>query len=668
MTAVRTASLRWFPVALTVMLAACSSSSTGTPEGFSVSAAGFDALLFRWSPPRGGADSYDLDGRVGNDPWEEVQHGIPSDIVAGTLSLNPATPELLAFGFRLRAVKGGKASGWTETTFFRGVRPPAITGTAVAVAGDGYTRTGPITVTWQNLSSIATEVQVERGAQPASGAYVALPAAFGATSYVDDEAVEATLYEYRVRYGAAGTWSDWATRTTTEAIDLLLPTQLTVTPLGSGEGVRVSWTPRSTRSNYQYVSRWPAWPGGGDSLPQVSPTTSELVDLLPSYWPVLRYQVVTVRTDYFPSTVWGDVAFVQPFTLLGPPALRASSRSLMAGESFARDAQGGFHVGSQGLAQPFVSRATAAGSEVHALDGFVYNKGPPRLGVDGGDHLHAIYARVGASPSGPPIVTHEWHDGTAWQREDVPVSMPGDTTAAMFWAGVARTGAVHVVVSDTSGAAQHAFKEAGTWSTGTILAGGFDLFLGLQFGVASDGTAYTLTTGEVGSISEWHLRVRPPGGAWGGEVAIPGATSSSDAWLVPADAGNAAVVYGVSGADVFSTDLFFTRRQGTGGFSTPELVVNRPFNGSSFAVWPASSADGTYAAFAVDISPDASTPAKTRLLVRDAAGTWSQTTPGPGTARSWLLGFDATGKLWALGNFSWLDPTPVPYAVFEELN
>jgi hypothetical protein len=646
-------------------LALACSSGPGTPVGFSVIAPDFDILQLRWSPPSGGADSYDLEGRVGSEPWEAVERGIPGDAIGGTIGLEPATPELLTFGFRLRAVKHGKHSGWAETTYLRGVRPPMMVGANIAKSGDGFTRIGPITVAWTNRSSVATEVQLERAPATAAPVFLPLPVTHGALSYVDDDAAEMTTYQYRARYGTAGIWSEWATLTLSEMIDLLPAKGLTVSSLAGG-GVRVSWTPRSARANRQALLRWKAFPGYGEPLPALSPTASEYEDPLDSQWPVLRYQVVTDRSDYPPATVWSEVAVVRPFTLSGPPVLGASSISLRAGESFVRDGVGRFHVGSQGYSQPFVSRATASGSEERVLSGFVFNQGPPRLGVDADDHVHVVYGRAGAQPTDPPILTHEWHDGTSWVSEDVPGPFPAGIYS--YWAAVAAgTGAIHVVLPSVEGLLLHAVKESGAWTTASLPATQAAA-LQQSFGVAPDGTAYEVVAGTTNSVSDCRLRVRPPGGSWGDEEIIPACLRPTSVWLLPANEGRAAVVIGVDGPDVISTDLLLVRRQAAGGFSPVELIVNRPFNGSTFEVWGASSADASRAAIAVDVSDDLNTSARSRLLLRDsgAAASWREVTPGPGTARSWVLGFDAEDKVWVLGNFSWLDLGLVPYAVLEE--
>lgn len=636
-------------------------------------AAEFDVLALTWTRPAG-ADGYDLEARAGAEPWGRVLSGMPRDAIGATVQLRPETPELVQLSFRVRATRGGATSPWTEAAFLRGIRPPTNVKAVVAKAPDGVTNAPPVTVTWTNQSSAATALQLERAPAKSDGSPVfsALPAEFAAQAFLDRDPIEATPQTYRIRYGAAGVWSDWAEATLFETVDLIPARDLAVTPLPGG-GVKVAWRPRSLRADLQRLARWSFGPGNedfGTGFTDLPADASEYVDPIASYFPVLRYQVRTVRTAYFPSTVSSEIAVVAPYTVPGPPSLAASGPFMPRGESFARDAAGRIHLATQGSgSQAKVLRARADGWDELPLDGFEMNQGPPRLALDAQGRLHALYVRE-VPGTDPPvrILTHARDDGAAWQREDVPLAPPDYGTA--YWLGVESDGAVHVAVLRFPAGAQlridSADRDASGWTEGTIPPSDLGFQVSASFASAPDGTAYQLVVGEdPGSSYECRLRVRMPGAGWGSEESVPGCTARG-AWLLPANGGRVAVVHGAPAADA-GDDLYVARRSAEGGFAAPEYMVHRPHSGAELRVAAASSSDGARAAVILSVlDPTGRLEQDTLVVSRVNGAGWDRSVLGPSTARAWALGFDVGDKLWALGSFSLLDEGLVPYALYLE--
>jgi hypothetical protein len=637
--------------------AACAGGGSGPPpdvEGFTASEVDFGTVRLAWLPRSGVADGYELDGRAGGGPWQSIATPatLPGTAAGANVTTAADTPELTALSFRIRRVRSGTPGSYAQTDLLHGVHPAADVAAHAAElpSGSGVpTRVTPVTVSWTNASRVATALHLERAIATSALAdrdWVALPVAFGATSYADDDVRDDVSYLYRVRYGAGDVLAAPALSPVV-AVDLALPTRLTITAIAGG--YRVSWVNHSAAATNVVVTRAPA-PQAPPVATFLLPSADHLDDLAPSFFPTTRYAVTIQRGAPSFASARGPVAGLpEPPTVAGALPLAAAIALLPGSVHVARDAAGQFHlagIGAQGLA---VHRPTGSTWDTHTeapLTAIVH----PGVAVDGGRHPHVLFTRGSSSPD-----AHVWHDGAAWQVEDLP-----SASCASDAFGVSDDGRVHLLCHDVqSGAVTYRVRD-GAWSAPeTPAVGTVQSFepVASAFAVARDGTAYLLRGGMGGPDAARSLFVvllqRSPAGTWTElsrqvtPVTLPrGQIFLTSVWVLPRASGHAAFLYVVPGDRLELVDV------GAAGLGAPEVVLEgAPASMTALNLAPAMTDDGARAHV---IYARGSTGDPLTLRVRTPTG-WQDEAFSPAPLSPVMTGYDASGKAWAIASFDGFD-------------
>jgi len=623
----------------------------------------FDLVHLSWTPASG-EDGYELEWRVGAGGWQVLNPWIGSGAAEISLAIDPATAERTQLLFRLRAVTRGQPSRWSnDALLLRGIRPPS---SFAAEMGVQYTtRTGPVIVTWTNASQVATEIQLERTPLDGGGnltTWSALPeATLEAGRYVDHLLEDGLAYAYRVRVGDAGLWS-FLRQEQTPAVDLAAPWGLHA--VVADDGVRLTWTNQSTTAEtatvLRYTGEWPWW----DLVVDLPAVPDSWVDDLP-VWPAATYQVTVARPGVYlyAST---ELAQVEPFTLTGPPALAASARHMPEGEWVARDASGRFHVAQHVYQSPRIHRAASSGHETYVLPG-AYRLAAPGVALDGQGWPHSVFLRD-ATGSTLTEVVHAWWNGTAWESEVVATDdvAPGGSTTEQAWFELDSAGALQVLyrrleafpAQDTL---VHVARDRAGWAETVVTTPSVPDFArwSATFAVASDGSAYVAQIGQSVALSRSLalLCTRSSSGAWSDEIVPVGSFDFDGPWLAAGVGGNAALTFTSRFVDV---DVISVMKLG-GTWGAPELVTTRTPGGSSLDLAAAGSSDLSKLALSVWSG------GRTDVLIRGDSG-WQGVTVGPSNVLRGWLGFDASGKAWALFPMDSASlAQTMPYSFFDEM-
>jgi hypothetical protein len=631
-----------------------SGSEPDAPSGFAAAASpgDFDAVVLSWSP-QGGVDGFELHGRIGGGPWEPLGAPIPANAVGGTLVVDPSVRELTRFTFRLRARAGSRTSAWAETAFLRGVRPPS--NVTADVATQGGWRTGPVTVTWTNVSQVASDVRVERARYDAPETWkpVAL-ATLLASAYVDHLVEDAARYRYRVRAGTADLWSEARSTGWAGAIDLAAPWGLEAEVVTSG--VQLTWTNQSTTATSASVHAWLVDPWDRRTV-AVHGVPSSALDATEPVWPAAQYQV-EIRRDL--ARARSNVAPVPPFTLDGPPALAASRVLLPAIGWITRDAAGGFHVLASDASGTRIHRALAGGGhEIHAItDGS--SPVSPKIVSDASGHPHTVLERYVAY--GVVDVVHERWTGATW---DADVVLTGASVSSDPLFALGSDGSLHLLYEPSVAPLVHALRAGGVTTTTevpTTSMPGFSSSVA-ALGVGADGTAYVAQIGfgaSSGTTPALVVSSRAPDGTWSDETLAVGANLSCLA-LAPGTGGDLALAFCRDDVTYEDDVLVVERRQGA--WTLPEAVVTQPSSGYGFDLVFAGAPDLSTLVLSIG-----SNGLPSALHVRSDAG-WKHVTVGPTSARP-FVGAGASGA-WALFRHadyaSSTAPVPYPYSLFAEI-
>jgi hypothetical protein len=629
------------------------------PSALSISPSGFDQVVVDWPRIPGVADHFRLEMRVEGGEWVEADSGWPMRLVSVDLSL---LPEQVDVAFRLQLQRAGAVSAYTEARWRRGIRPPSGFAARAPTGLPGSPPAGTVALSWTIASARSAQVELMRAPDlGAARSWSFLPAPpAGATAAADTEPPEAVPVVYRIRSVAAGEVSDWVEATADGTVPLLPAVGLRA--VREPGGVRVTWTARSRRATGQVLERMALdgflQPEAAFPLP--ADATSYL-DPDPDPWPVRRYRVATDSGPTSVERVTSAPAVIEAWLVPGPPDVRAGSVLLPWGASFARAPDGSFHVaGFEGFAAR-VHRREAGAWAVHDLPDGVFDV--PALRVDAQGVLHTLYVVPGVTPA-PPALRHDWHDGQGWRSEEVPAALPSNFVPPV---DIDAAGALHVLALRTGGDAipgDHWVGQGGSWASEAIPAPDTAAGFLAAFRVASDGTAFALYWAS-GSPSECRLQIRPAGGVWGATELVPGCGTARARHLIPGDGGLATVVLQVDDGLV-ATELWAIRRSAGGGYQVPERIDRLPPAGASLVF--TSSAAGERVAFVASAFLSTE-PFPDVLCARGAgaSGTWGAIRLGPGRARTWTLGFGASGKVWALGGFEFgTSGPPLPHALFEE--
>lgn len=643
-----------------------SGSPPDPPQALTAAAYDYDhgGVYLAWDAPLA-YERYEVEWRIGAAPWQPAllaQWG-PT---AGRVDVGDL-PEDTPLAFRLRGSVAGTYSGWSDEAAVRlAIRGLTSFAAEVGRSPTSWTRTGPVTLTWTNASAIATELLLERatvvGSEQPTG-WAPLPGAVLSSGvFVDEDLQEGIAYAYRARAGTGGRWSA-AAEVRAEAIEFAAPCCLRA--VKEDGGVQLTWTNRSSSTEAITVARFLTDWGSYDRTATLPAASDGWFDPTPLLWPATRYRVTATRQGAFQyEAASSGIGQLEPFVLVGPPALAAAGLRLPEGEWYARDAAGGVHL-AQGVYQsPRIHRATGTGWETHVLadaDAFAN----PGILVDAEGAPHTVFIRGSPYGTTEGEIVHAWWEGGAWQSEVVATDLvaPGGARAR-FGLG---SGGVQVLYRrsepfpDPDSLVHVAAGGEGTVMTVVTTPSVPDFSRSsASFGVATDGTAYVAQLGTSASLSQrlLLLSTRSAGGVWSEEIVPTGAATLDGPWLAPGEAGDVAIVHTRDGGNIGDKEVRVVRKQG-GTWLESELVTTRPHDGFTPELAFAGTADLARLALVSWSS------GRTDLHVRDGSG-WKGVTVGPSSVSRAGLGF-VSGGAWALFPHDSAAQGLVPYSLFEEV-
>jgi hypothetical protein len=640
---------------------------------------GYARFQLSWRA-QGSYQWFEIEAQEGDGPFQPVTdaNGAPLAWYAPSIVLDVVdAPELQSLAFRVREVLGGALSGWSAVATARvGVLPVTDLTATPGIGPDG--KAGPpITVRWTSPSAIDAEIAVERALDPfASGAFGAWsPIAAGRDAAIDVPPTDGATYRYRVRRGREGLWSSWVETGTYYPV--LAPIDVRVEAVVNGDGTatgfRITWRNRSVVADGIAILRTSQWTGPIATLPA---DATSYVDHFPA-WSSWRYQVeATVG-----ATSWlgaqSDVAEPPPFLIPGGPPVEAGSVELPCDDTMLRDGDGRWLCRLAFASQPTLLWMDPTGAwEQRTFS----STGAPRLllDFDGGGAPHALVTHAIE-----PGTQHLWHDGAAWQEEEVPLPGLDPTQLWNTWPrvvgfGVTAAGAPVVLLqrgyqfSETYGVLTR--TETG-WSERPIhIRPEFFWFDLGAFAVAPDGTAVVFGGAAIQGVAMQCAMARmAPDDPDALVETIPGTDGAClDVYygmLLGAGTERTAIAYALR-RDTGEFDWFY-REHGADGWRDPELVVTQPASRRVIVPHGTLSRGGARAALFLSW-PNYwyADPQTYKAFARGPRGGWREFTLGPGFPGSGRVrgaGFLGDGRLWIVGDDEMPFYGPRRYGFYEEL-
>lgn len=606
------------------------SEALAPPGNLTIAFTGFDVLDVSWTEPSMAVDGYEVEARLDGGPWLPVSDTlVPPGTVGGWIFLEPAVPELVTIGVRVRSARGADRSAWSpEATAFRGVRPPASLTPTTTVTVPFNLRVPPVHLEWVSESLVATAFELERAPVDGPGAGIFVPVATFAAAdraYDDDDVWEGA-WDYQLRAGNGTVWSTW-TPARSEAVQIVPPEGLTAVAVAGG--VQLAWTNRS-RLAEQVVLRIEPDNNGG-ALATLPAGSNQYLDAPYTPWPATRYAVSASIVAV--GSVPGPIAALGPLTLTQPIPLTGTAR-LAPGAMLMALSDGGLLHAALWSFPPSLQRDTGAGWERHELTS-AQSYAMPGVLADEAGRPHTVVYR-GYPDMATTALVHEWWDGAAWKEETV-VMAPADGAT---W-GLGPGGVLHVLVNrrETSGfytPVHHAVAGGNVISTDlvpTVLPPPPDIYpygvRAVTMAVAHDGTAWLALSCAAAPLADtiWVLMRRGVDGSWSQQLA-PSQTpvSISVATVVAGSAENAALIYDRS--DLEGSKLRVLQR-GAGGWAAEQTVplpaAGMELHGATLA------ADGVRLSLLMDVYPGG-----LWLTSRGAGGWGSALLGGPPPQASWL--------------------------------
>ncbi|HEU4384827.1 MAG TPA: hypothetical protein VFR85_15180 [Anaeromyxobacteraceae bacterium] len=594
-----------------------------------------------------------LEGRIGSDPFQLIANDIPPWAYGVQLTLDPATPELVVLGVRMRSVRDGRTSEYTpEATLLRGVRPPSAL--AVRVHFED------VALSWTQGSTVAEEVRVERAIWDYGpgqlGPYETVATLPGsASSWLDTTtAAPGVAYGYRIRntatYQGTSIDSQGVAQMADQTTFLSPPAglQAAVVP----EGVLLTWTPTSRNGTVQQVTRDPELAG---AIVTLDASARSYLDPVPQ--PGAYHYWVAVLPG---PGLGGYAAGTGPVSACVPPppgpwGLEQEVLHVPAADSVARDASGSWWFARRWvisfLADTGVWTQSPGGWEEHRLGGtateFLVE---PGLLLDSAGRPHVLWL-LPVDPwsvSGPWQLRHAWRDEAGWKDEmvaervfthgnvryDVQFAIDGAGSVHVAWEAIEFTGSTAIMLSE------YATNASGTWNlvplTSTILDP--TRVSSSRLAVAPDGSVHVCLLGFPWGASEpsiVHLR-NLAGGGWEEEVVPNGPLTYTDKLLLVArGADDLALLY----TQQQSSEYRFQART-AGGWGASEALGSAYAGSGHLLPGLAVSQDGARRAALLELTDGLA------LATWEAGAGWStsrihQTVPFD---VPWL-GFDAAGAL-----------------------
>jgi hypothetical protein len=666
-------------VAFCALLACCGSGrpapilSLVQPDG-TAQAGDFDRFSLEWLYA-GTASAFVVEVSFGSGRAREIAT-VTGSQHAATVTVDSHSPELGNVQFGVRALPDGTVSN--QVSIGRGIRPPTL---ACAQSPGPCAISGPVELTFQNVSSVADRVLLERrivqlGATSSEWAIIADSSTSG-RQYVDMDRggrIDGAQLEYRAT-AFAGTKSSAPTVVQTEHAPLVSP-ELTITSFP--QGAHLVLRNASLHAALMILSRrrHDTFSQGTFDLRMMAAGESVAIDDVPDLAGPYEYGV-TASYSAQGLTVSSErverLAVVQPLSF----GLAARVVDVLPGSFAVRSTGDAFAVlGFQRSPIPsnVIVPAGDDGSGAFVLPPFT---SIDRVALDANGRPHAVYAELTSTPpQTKAAIVHVWNDGRGWQREQLatrpstPINaspdiafdlgLDGTLHAAWFGPHPALPGALEVaslvngawVLEDVAQALGAAFNQ--TWT---------------QLVMAGDETGaphLILTTGV-----DVPVHVFRDAGGWHAESlpTLPGFDIATRYQLQSAlaGAGRLTLFEYARNFTTFETSLMVVERT-TSGWADG-IALGAP---NLFPFRAAHSADGTRVAVTVP-GPLLDFSRTEKLLIRVDGTTLERSFfKADGTFLS--LGFSGDGKAWVLdrltGETTDPDPlvprSPAPAALFEE--
>jgi len=636
--------------------AGCPSTNREAPASLSVTEGPtFDVVDLHWLPPTVAFDAYELQVRTERNDWRTRK--MRNSLYPGQaeFAFDAGSPELARFFFRLRSLRGGSASAWSnEVGYLRGVRPsPRV----FAVVSPGVA----VSLSWDAGSDQAQEIVVERQVVTADGAAgpwlerTRLPAS--ALDYTDSDLgawVDAARLSYQIEYVKNGVKSKPAAATTDQA-PLLAPAELRSAPAGRLD-IRIDWIARSRYADRQIVSRMQR--AGGADLAVLARDATSFTDTVPREG--IYYYWVTARLGDLPNPATDSSSEpVLAFTEVAPTLPFSVSRVHMPAASQAvRDSAGRF--GLARVAGPtgyelHAMRPAASGWTDHLIAGQQQLLQPGVL-FDGQDRMHVLYRAP--SPASPTL--HEWYDGTAWQQET-----PG---LAFADASLDGSGALHAVgCAGDVASVTYATNRSGSWVKQEIATSNKPAECRIAVSDAGDPKivyAYLPPLGGYISAREELVLVAPSGQSWA-EEAVPlapdgKATFGSFLHVFTGPARTTVLFDSVNGGNIPAAEIHAVDREAN-GWTIPAIVGKRLAGSAVAAAAPGASR----LAVAWNGTDYTGRGSPTTVAVRDPHGTWTSIALFQSSSEM-AVGFTREGTLWVLDGLGQFWPQPSDFLLYVE--
>ena len=426
----------------------------------------FDWINFSWTPTDVKITGYEAEGRMGTGTWQSVGGPIPPDAIGGTAELDSSVAEITDFSFRIRSVNGSRRSAWSnEAAYRRGLRWP-VGGSASVVTGQG------VQIDWQNGSTVATAVRIDRLLEGTWQALISLPPTD--TKFLDvSPPVGPSTYRLITTAGteeSLPTILHCAGFPPTPVFDLTATTETS--------GIRIRWSNPPGRTAGLVVYRASLYGLSSETMmgpvsPLLPAGTQEYLD--PAAPGVHRY---AVRIRFADTDVPVDSATVMAVANpTGTPTLLARWMDLPEQPSsvtaVARDSQGrlalaidGNYVATGGQRIAFLGAGTPPGVDLGSNFGFA----APSVAFDPLDHPHAMVLRPVPGQPALAALVHAWHDGIAWQEEEVARRSFDDKATVRFTVGRGGELSAAWTIGGSAPVTEFAFRGVAGWISDDLTA------------------------------------------------------------------------------------------------------------------------------------------------------------------------------------------------------
>jgi len=581
---------------------------------------------------------------------------LPSSWKAAYLTLDPAVPECSDFTFRLRAMRGGAPSPYSnEATYRHGIRPPYL--------NSPWSASGGIQVSWTNNSSVADTLLLERGRTQDNGVtyqWSPIPnVPLSANSCLDTGPfTEGARYGYRLTL-SKGTDKAQSVSGYSVAIGMAPPSGLVATPLV--EGVRLNWTNSSQVATEVAIMRAP----GMDSY-----SSFQVVAVLPVG--TTSYEDSQLATGYYTYRIENrkagvgaaTSASVQVVTLppqngasVTPTILRLPQAGIIR-----RSSKGEWFL-SGTYQYDILVREPSGTSWVDYRPTNATSWSAPYFLLDSQDHPHVVYTRSVVQGTQEVAIMHAWKDAVGWKTEEIARrTLYSSSALSAYTFALDAQDRLHLLWLKSGGNVtdlEYAIKDqAGTWIMESPTNVPTQSLLGsYKLMVDPTGQPHVL----IGAWQELFHLTRS-GGAWVRE-SVP-SNGVSVGWydflagLAPGPDSVTVLAPRAHQPYDGSFDLMMFRKEA--GIWLPEEVV--------YTTTGYSSINGTLAANNSGTRFGLYCPSSSGNMLRVwTAGVWTNSLVGPSNYGTPVLGFGATDKLWLLLPAGWgSGENDYPYVLYRE--